>query len=77
MILPCLLEDTAMMRRALGLLVSLAFGLLVAPLATAAPPVYRIGRLSAGSPPPDPAFQQTLRTLGYVEGDNLRLEERY
>jgi putative tryptophan/tyrosine transport system substrate-binding protein len=50
----------------------------VVPLATAAPPhVYRIGRLSAGSPPPDPAFRQTLRALGYVEGDNLLLEERY
>jgi putative tryptophan/tyrosine transport system substrate-binding protein len=39
--------------------------------------VYRIGRLSAGSPPSDPAFRQTLRTLGYVEGTNLALEERY
>jgi putative ABC transport system substrate-binding protein len=67
-----------MVRRRIGLLLLLALVILVAPLATAAPPhVYRIGRLSAGSPPPDPAFQQTLRTLGYVEGDNLRLEERY
>jgi putative tryptophan/tyrosine transport system substrate-binding protein len=65
-----------MTRRLLRLL--LALSLLVAPLATAAPlHLYRIGRLSAGSPPAEPAFQQTLRTLGYVAGDNLRLEERY
>jgi putative ABC transport system substrate-binding protein len=60
-----------------AVIVTLALGL-VAPLATAAPPhVYRIRRLSAGSQPPDSAFEQTLRTLGYVEGDTLRLEERY
>src|SRR5918996_4164562 len=67
-----------MPRRTLGLPLILVLSLLVASLATAAPShVYRIGRLNAGSPPPDPAFQQTLHTLGYVEGDNLRLEERY
>ena len=54
---------------AIALLVSLAFGLLGTPLATAAPPhLYRIGRLSAGSPPPDPAFQQTLRTSAMWRG---------
>jgi putative ABC transport system substrate-binding protein len=61
---------------AIALLVILTVGL-VAPLATAAPPVVRIGRLSAGSPPPHPPIQQTLRTLGYEEGDTFRLEERY
>jgi hypothetical protein len=67
-----------MTRRIIGVFVTVALTIFVAPLATAAPPHrYRIGRLSAGSPPPDPAFRQTLRTLGYVEGDNLRLEERY
>jgi ABC-type uncharacterized transport system substrate-binding protein len=48
------MEEAAMTRYLLGLLVTLALIILVAPLATAAPPVYRIGRLSAGSPPPDP-----------------------
>jgi putative tryptophan/tyrosine transport system substrate-binding protein len=66
-----------MTRSLRGLLVTLALVMLVALLTTAAPPVYRIGQLSAGSPPPDPAFRQTLRALGYVEGDNFRLEERY
>jgi hypothetical protein len=43
---------------AIPLLMTLALSLLGTPLATAAPsPVVRIGRLSAGSPPPDPAFQ--------------------
>jgi putative tryptophan/tyrosine transport system substrate-binding protein len=67
-----------MVRRRIGLLLLPALVSLVASLATAAPPhLYRIGRLSAGSPPPDPAFRQTLRSFGYVEGANLRLEERY
>jgi ABC-type uncharacterized transport system substrate-binding protein len=65
------------MNRTLGLLVPLALGLLVTLLTAAPPPVVRIGRLSAGSPPSIAAFQQTLHTLGYVEGDNLRLEERF
>ena len=67
-----------MTRCTIGLLVTLALGLLAAPFAAAAPsPVVRIGRLSAGSPPSIAAFQETLRTLGYVEGDNVVLEERY
>jgi putative tryptophan/tyrosine transport system substrate-binding protein len=67
-----------MTRRTIRLLLTLVLSLLMTPLAPAAPSsVVRIGRLSAGSPPPDPAFQQTLRTLGYMEGDTLRLEERY
>jgi putative tryptophan/tyrosine transport system substrate-binding protein len=59
--------------------------ILTASLAAHAQPstkVYRIGRLSAGSPPPTPpaglqAFQQGLRDLGYVEGQNLIMEYRY
>jgi len=44
--------------------------------------VHRIGYLSAGSPPPAgpsaiEAFHQGLRDLGYVEGQNLVIEERY
>jgi putative ABC transport system substrate-binding protein len=71
--------------RTIGLLVTLALSLLVAPLAAAAEQpgkLYRIGWLSAGPPPPDPtpgmqAFQQALRDLGYVEGHNLVMEYRY
>jgi len=67
------------------LIVTLALGLLVPPLtaeAQQAMRVYRLGWLSAGPPPPTPtvqmqAFQQGLRDLGYVEGQNLVMEYRY
>jgi ABC-type uncharacterized transport system substrate-binding protein len=69
-----------MTRRTLALLLTLALGLLVAPLATAAPPgkVFRIAFLSAGSParPLTPtaildAFRQRLQELGWRYGENL------
>jgi putative tryptophan/tyrosine transport system substrate-binding protein len=67
------------------LIVILTLSFLVVPLAAEAQQatkVYRIGWLSAGPPPPMPtvqmqAFQQGLRDLGYVEGQNLVLEYRY
>jgi putative tryptophan/tyrosine transport system substrate-binding protein len=69
---------------AIGLILTLALGILTAPLtaeAQQATKVYRIGRLHPGSPTePDPnldAFRQGLRDLGYVEGQNLVLEARY
>jgi hypothetical protein len=66
-----------MTRRTIGLLVTLAFTLLVAPLAAdaqQAATVHRVGRLLAvGSPAagPEPsfeAFRQGLRELGYPAG---------
>jgi putative tryptophan/tyrosine transport system substrate-binding protein len=77
-----------MTRRPIGFFVTLAFAftLLVAPLAAdaqQATTVHRVGRLlSAGSPAagPDPsfeAFRQGLRALGYVEGQNVVIEDRY
>ena len=68
--------------KATALVAILVLGILVAPLAAEAQPatkVYRIGRLSSGSPGPNPsleAFRQGLRDLGYVEGQNLVLELR-
>jgi putative ABC transport system substrate-binding protein len=77
-------EDSTMRLSALGLLVTFALGLLVAPLTTIAQPptkVYRVGRLVAGpsiEPKPElDAFRQGLRDLGYVEGQNLVIESRY
>jgi putative ABC transport system substrate-binding protein len=70
---------------ALVLAVMLALVLLTAPLAANAQPstkVHRIGWLRPVSPPSGPdlnveAFQQGLRDLGYVEGQNLAIEYRY
>ena len=66
------------------LIATLAFIILMAPLATEAQqarPVYRIARLSPGSPLLVAhlweAFRQGLRALSYVEGQNLVIEERY
>jgi putative ABC transport system substrate-binding protein len=74
-----------MTRRIIGLLVTLALGFLVTPLAGEAQPagkVYRIGLLAGNSQAPREkhaydAFQQGLRDLGYVEGKNVILEYRY
>jgi putative ABC transport system substrate-binding protein len=86
-ILLAVLEDTTMMRRPTGLLVTFALSLLVAPLAAAAPPpgkVSRIAFLSAGSParPSMPtaildAFRQGLQELGWRYGQNLVVEYRW
>ena len=69
--------------RTIGLIITLALGILVIPLAADAQPPkrVRIGYLS-GNPPSDTqdaleAFRKKLRDLGYVEGQNLVLESRY
>jgi putative ABC transport system substrate-binding protein len=62
---------------------TLAGGLLAAPLAAEAQQarkVYRVGILSTGNPRSASifqAFEQRLRELGYVEGQNLAIEFRY
>jgi putative ABC transport system substrate-binding protein len=70
--------------RPVGLIVTLALGLLAAPLAAEAQQagkVPRIGYLSAGSPSGVPhlleAFRQGLRELGWVEGQNIVIDYRY
>jgi len=68
---------------ALGLILTLALGILTAPLtadAQQAGKVPRIGVLSAGSLAGDihlEAFREGLRDLGYVEGRNITLEYRF
>jgi putative ABC transport system substrate-binding protein len=73
-----------MTRRIIRLLVTLAFGLLVALLTAQGQQtakIARIGFLSPGSPALEmrrlEAFWQRLRELGYVEGHHLALESRY
>jgi putative tryptophan/tyrosine transport system substrate-binding protein len=80
-------EDSTMRRSAIALIIPLALGLLVAPLAAEAQqagPVHRIGLLHPFVPPPPSesdaraeAFRQELHALGYVEGQNLVMEIRY
>ena len=67
-----------------ALIVTLALGVLVGPVLTAAQPrgsIPRVGVLSIGpQQPPAPCllhFQQGLRDLGYVEGQTILLEYRY
>lgn len=73
-----------MMRHTIGFLVTLALGLLVAPLAAEAQPTAkspRIGVLFGTTPaseaPRVEAFRQGLRDLGYVEGQTIALEYRW
>jgi putative ABC transport system substrate-binding protein len=78
-------EETTMGYRTLGGIVTLILGLLIAPLATAAPPVRmaRIGWLGVGVPPTNASgvslwhFLERLRELGYVEGQNFTMEYRW
>jgi putative ABC transport system substrate-binding protein len=68
-----------MMIRTIGLIVTLALGLLAGPLPTEAQQagkVYRIGFLTPGSSVPK-EFRQGLRDLGYVEGKNIIFEPRF
>jgi ABC-type uncharacterized transport system substrate-binding protein len=75
------------MNRTFGaLLITLTLGLLVAPLAVEAPPRATPARIAVLELTPGPpasarpsvvAFQQHLRTLGWVEGQNLTIEWRW
>jgi ABC-type uncharacterized transport system substrate-binding protein len=79
-----MLEDSTMRLSVLGLILTLAFGLLLAPLAAEAQQaknMHRIGTLSAlgttpGRNPFVEAFLEGMRALGYVEGQHFVLEYR-
>jgi len=68
--------------RLIGIAVILAVSLTLAPLAAEtqqAGKVYRVGLLGIGSVGPSPrveAFRQGLRERGYIEGQNIVLEDR-
>jgi putative tryptophan/tyrosine transport system substrate-binding protein len=74
-----------MPRCLIGFLVTLVLGLLGAPLTAAGLPgkMPRVGVLEFGSPPASPEWKtrslllQELRTLGWLEGQNLVLEYRW
>jgi putative tryptophan/tyrosine transport system substrate-binding protein len=68
-----------MTRRLIGLLVTLAFGLLVALLAAVQPQAAlpRIGYLGDTPGPFAAAFRQGLRDLGYMEGQTIAIEYRW
>jgi putative tryptophan/tyrosine transport system substrate-binding protein len=76
-----MLEDTAMKRRTFGLLITLALGLLLAPLTTGARPraeIPRIGFLAASERRAgSEALRHALRELGYVEGHHIAFEWRF
>ncbi len=65
------------------LLVTLALGLLVAPLAADAPRPKKVPRIGYLAPRPTSAsggidvFREGLRELGYVEGQTIALESRF
>jgi putative ABC transport system substrate-binding protein len=88
MVLLRILGDTTMKRYTIGLLVTVVLSLLVGPLAAAvAPPRAQPARIAfLGLTPASPAsalppvvagFQQGLRELGWVEGQNLTIEWRW
>jgi len=68
--------------RNIGLISTLAIGLLAGPFPAEAQQggkVYRIGYLKHTSGPsaPDEAFLKTLRDLGWIEGKNISIEYRW
>src|SRR5215470_10304086 len=79
------LEEAPMWRSTAGVIVILALSVLVAPRtadAQSPTPLHRIGVLWLGSGPPTVGarfepFRQALRDLGYVEGQNVRIDYRY
>jgi putative tryptophan/tyrosine transport system substrate-binding protein len=73
-----------MRRRTIRVFITFSLAILVAPLATKTRPlatVYRVGLLRTGTALAEQPFvgsvRQGLRDLGYVEGQNLVIEQRY
>ena len=77
--------EEAITRCTIGLLVTLALSLHVAPLAAEAQQAGKVPRLGVLAPAEPPslrephlaAFRQALRHLGYVEGQTVAIEYRY
>jgi putative tryptophan/tyrosine transport system substrate-binding protein len=82
--LPLRLEDATMTRCIIGLIVTLALVMSLAPVVAMAQLRGQIPQIGVLDPSPRqrpapclPAFQQGLRDLGYVEGQNLRIDYRH
>src|SRR5215831_8019295 len=81
----CMLEGSTMRRSIIGIMLTLALGLLWTPLVATAQPaghVWRMGVLDAGAAPSAPStaqilFWQAMHELGWVEGQNITVERRY
>src|SRR5215475_2181109 len=80
-----MLEDSTMRHSVIVLILTLALGLLVPPLADAAPRAGKVPRLgvlsfyypSSAVTRQDSPFWQELRERGWVEGRNLEVARRY
>ena len=79
-----IIDEVIMKLRIIGLISTLALGLLAGPLPTEAQQsgkVYRVGFLSFNSRSAESkrveAFRQGIRDRGYVEGQNIVIEYRY
>src|SRR6266545_2847350 len=72
-------EHTVMTRRTIGFIVTLALGLLMAPLAADAQPSPKIPRIGVLGRTPGSAegFRQALHDLGYREGQTIAIEYRW
>jgi putative ABC transport system substrate-binding protein len=73
-----------MTRRLIGLIITLALGFLLAPFATAAQPVGKVARIGWLLPFPRfpqslvrQFFRQVMAELGWVEGQNMQIEDRW
>ncbi len=76
------LGTPSMVMKLNALVLALAVSLLVAPLTAEAQQTRNVRTIGFLGPPPSAgglvqAFQQGLRDLGYVEGQNIRIEYRY
>jgi hypothetical protein len=70
------MQEALMTRRVIGLLVTLAFGFLMAPRAAEAPPAVKVWRIGYLTPAeiPRATLIEPLRELGYVDGQTARFE---
>jgi putative ABC transport system substrate-binding protein len=77
-----MLEDSTMRGSVIGLILTLALGLLLMPFTAETQQAGKVYRVGVCWPPQGgggrlETFRQALRELGYVEGQNLAIEQRF